>query len=88
MKERVKNIGRREISRWRDWREGLILSRGCKKRKQGLMISQKRKGPLLPGIRLHGLPASLDWADDRLAVHHSSLLCCCRLSYVGAKVRV
>ena len=61
-----------------------------KKRKRSLMvmISQKIKGPLLPGIRLHGLPASLDWADDRLAVHHSSLLCCCRLSHVGAKVRV
>ena len=55
---------------------------------KNLMISQKSKGPLLPGIRLHGLPASLDWADDRPAVHHSSLLCCCRLSHVGAKVRV
>ena len=67
---------------------GLHLIERLRKEKKSLMISQKSKGPLLPGIRLHGLPASLDRADDRPAVHHSSLLCCCRLSHVGAKVRV
>ena len=67
---------------------GLHFIERLRNEKKSLMISQKSKGPLLSGIWLHGLPASLDWADDRPAVHHSSLLCCCRLSHVGAKVRV
>ena len=43
MKERDKNIGRREISRWRDWREGYILSRGWEKRKKASWFHRKLK---------------------------------------------
>lgn len=65
---------------------GLDFMRRLRKKKKRPL--QKSKGLLFPGIRFHGLAASLDRADDRPAVHHCSLLCCCQLSHVGAKVRV